>query len=81
MLRIVRPPAGGLTIDEKGKAAGRGAYLCRNRVCWALALRGTSLEHALHAPVSEAEREALRRYAEGLPADQPAAGQEDGQED
>ncbi len=67
MVRIVKPPEGGLVIDERGKAAGRGAYLCRTRSCWTLALRGGRLEHALRAPVGEEEREMLRAYGERLP--------------
>jgi predicted RNA-binding protein YlxR (DUF448 family) len=71
MVRIVRAPEGGLVVDERGKAAGRGAYLCRARSCWALAMRGGRLEHALRAPVSEEEREMLRAYSERFPETQP----------
>ncbi len=77
MVRIVRPPEGGLMVDEKGKAAGRGAYLCRCRSCWALVLQRGQLERALRAPVSEQEREALRLYGERLPADQLEPAQEE----
>lgn len=76
MVRIVRTPEGELVVDERGKAAGRGAYLCRRRRCWSLALRGGRLEHALRAPVSEEEREALREYSERLPEDQSEPRQE-----
>lgn len=76
MVRIVKPPEGGLVVDERGKAAGRGAYLCRCRRCWTLAMRGGRLEHALRASVTEHEREALRSYSERLPEDLPESPQE-----
>lgn len=72
MARIVKPPEGVVTVDEKGKAAGRGAYVCRARRCWEIVLKGGRLEHALRTTLAEQEKEALRRYAERLPADQPA---------
>lgn len=77
MVRIVKPPVGELLIDERGKAAGRGAYLCRSRSCWTLAMRGGRLAHALRASVSEEEWEALRAYSERLPGDQPESQQEE----
>jgi len=76
MARVVRTPEGSLAIDERGKAAGRGAYLCRCRSCFSLGLRGGRLEHALRAPVSDEEREALRAYSERLPEVQPEPQQE-----
>jgi predicted RNA-binding protein YlxR (DUF448 family) len=72
LARIVKPPEGAVTVDEKGKAAGRGAYVCRVRSCWSAVLKGGRLEHALRTTLSEQEREALRLYAERLPENQPA---------
>ena len=34
LLRIVRSPAGEISIDPTGKAAGRGAYLCPRWECF-----------------------------------------------
>jgi len=72
LVRIVKPPEGQIVVDEKGKAAGRGAYLCRRRTCWQVVMQPGRLEHALRAAVSAEEREALLRYAEHLPEDLPA---------
>lgn len=33
LIRAVRSPAGEITLDFKGKAPGRGAYLCPNPDC------------------------------------------------
>jgi predicted RNA-binding protein YlxR (DUF448 family) len=48
-----------MTIDETGRLAGRGAYLCRDSACWTLALERGALGRALEAPVPAAMREAL----------------------
>ena len=39
-----------MVIDETGRVAGRGAYLCRNAACWSAAGKRHALEHALGAP-------------------------------
>jgi predicted RNA-binding protein YlxR (DUF448 family) len=46
-------------IDETGRLAGRGAYLCRDGVCWRLALERGAIAHALHTPVTPELREVL----------------------
>jgi predicted RNA-binding protein YlxR (DUF448 family) len=38
---------GDVTVDATGKANGRGAYLCRDDECWALAQRRGAVERAL----------------------------------
>jgi len=48
-----------MTIDETGRLAGRGAYLCRDAGCWTLALERGAIGRALEAPVPTALREAL----------------------
>jgi predicted RNA-binding protein YlxR (DUF448 family) len=45
--RIVRSPAGTVTYDPTGKAAGRGAYLCGQPACLDQAIRRRSLQRAL----------------------------------
>jgi predicted RNA-binding protein YlxR (DUF448 family) len=45
--RIVRSPAGTVTYDPTGKAAGRGAYLCGQPDCLDLAVRRRSIQRAL----------------------------------
>jgi uncharacterized protein len=67
LTRIVRTPQGTIEIDERGKAAGRGAYLCRNRACWEGAVRHERLEHALKSKLSAAEKERLLEYVQQMP--------------
>jgi predicted RNA-binding protein YlxR (DUF448 family) len=51
LVRIVRAPDGTVSLDASGRAAGRGAYLCADGSCWALALKKSSIERALAAPL------------------------------
>ena len=33
LLRVVRDPDGGVSLDFTGKKSGRGAYICKNTAC------------------------------------------------
>jgi predicted RNA-binding protein YlxR (DUF448 family) len=46
-------------MDETGRLAGRGAYLCRDAACWTLAAQRGALGRALEATVPAELREAL----------------------
>ena len=67
LVRVVRLTGGGVVVDETGKQKGRGAYLCRQRVCWSKALKRGALEHALRVSLSAEEVTALQAYAAALP--------------
>jgi predicted RNA-binding protein YlxR (DUF448 family) len=67
LVRIVRTPEGNIQIDERGKLSGRGAYVCRTRLCWEQALDGNRLDHALKAKLSAEQRELLLDYGTQLP--------------
>lgn len=47
LLRIVRQPDGIVSYDLRGKASGRGAYLCPRLSCIATARKQRRLERAL----------------------------------
>ena len=70
LVRLVRTPTGEILVDPTGKAAGRGAYLCRNRGCWLAALKGNRIEQALQAPLSAAARDQIETYAAQLDDEQ-----------
>ncbi|HXI81141.1 MAG TPA: YlxR family protein [Verrucomicrobiae bacterium] len=59
LVRVVRTPDGQMKIDDTGRLAGRGAYLCRDAGCWTLAATRGALGRALEAPVPAELREAL----------------------
>ncbi|HOT93516.1 MAG TPA: YlxR family protein [Anaerolineae bacterium] len=67
LVRIVHLTEGGVVVDETGKQKGRGAYLCRQRTCWALALKRGALNHALRVTLTAEEVAALQTYAAALP--------------
>ena len=48
-----------MTIDETGRAAGRGAYLCRDAGCWTTGLGKGALGRALEVPLPAEVRETL----------------------
>jgi predicted RNA-binding protein YlxR (DUF448 family) len=61
--RIVRSPAGTVSYDPTGKAAGRGAYLCGQPDCLDMAVRRRSIQRALKVTdtvAANAAVEALR---------------------
>ncbi len=70
LIRIVRTPEGVIEIDERGKAAGRGAYLCRNKACWEGAIAHQRLDYALKTTLSAADRERLLAYGQQLLCDE-----------
>ena len=53
LIRVVRSPEGTVSLDFRGKAPGRGAYLCRNASCLKQAVKSRGLERALSVPVPE----------------------------
>ena len=53
-------------VDPKGKAAGRGAYLCPNFECWETGLKKGRLDYALHARISPENRQTLLEYVKNL---------------
>ena len=75
LVRLVRAPgsaeAGGVSIDERGRTNGRGAYLCTSPDCWRRALRTGSLARALNTQISAEDRQTLEAYLERLAAGAP----------
>ena len=60
LTRVVRTEQG-LQVDGSGKLNGRGAYLCDRETCWETAVKTDLLAKALRMPLTEADRERLRR--------------------
>jgi predicted RNA-binding protein YlxR (DUF448 family) len=58
-VRIVRTPSREIVLDPTGRMAGRGAYLCADGACWATAVRRSSVERALGAPLPQDLRSRL----------------------
>ena len=71
LVRIVRTPEGMVMVDETGKRSGRGAYLCRHRICWETALAQRRIERALKVTLAAETTAQLREYAVELPNAMP----------
>ncbi len=59
LIRVVRSPEGEISLDFRGKAPGRGAYLCKNSGCLEKAIKGKALERAFSAEIPEEVYEKL----------------------
>jgi predicted RNA-binding protein YlxR (DUF448 family) len=71
LIRIVRTAEGAVAIDERGRANGRGAYLCTSPDCWRRALRTGSLARALHAQLTPEDRHTIEARLEALDTREP----------
>jgi predicted RNA-binding protein YlxR (DUF448 family) len=60
LIRVVRGADGGLTVDLRGKAPGRGAYLCPDDACLTRGIDEGSLGRALEVTIDEATKLRLR---------------------
>jgi uncharacterized protein len=54
-VRVVRQPAGQVSVDPTGMSPGRGAYVHRTESCVRQAVRRGSLAKALKASLDDAE--------------------------
>ena len=48
LVRVVRSPEGEISVDLRGKASGRGAYVCRDTACLTQALKSKAIERNLN---------------------------------
>lgn len=69
LIRIVTNKAGELFVDDTGKAAGRGAYVCKDPRCIERCLRKKSLSKAFKREISAEVRDALKSLAESASDD------------
>ena len=53
LVRVVRSPEGEISIDLRGKAPGRGAYLCPSAACLAKARKAGRIARALEVSIPE----------------------------
>lgn len=51
LIRVVRSPEGDISLDFKGKAPGRGAYLCPDPTCLKRVIKAKSLERAFEVNI------------------------------
>ena len=52
-VRIVKSKEGNITIDNTGKASGRGAYICHNVYCFNKAKKSKKIEKVFETQLTE----------------------------
>lgn len=53
LIRVARSQDGNVTVDFTGKAAGRGAYVCRSVECLERAIKTRGLDRALEHKIED----------------------------
>lgn len=53
LIRVVRAPDGAISLDARGKAAGRGAYLCSKAACLKKAQKNRAFDVPIPAEIYE----------------------------
>ena len=53
LIRVVRSPEGEISLDFRGKAPGRGAYVCPQAECLRRAIKSRALERGLDCQIPQ----------------------------
>ena len=59
LIRVVRDPEGGISLDTRGKKSGRGAYICHNVKCLNKARKSKRIERALDCEIPDGIYDAM----------------------
>ena len=65
LILVVRSPEGQISLDFKGKASGRGAYICHDPQCLKKAIKSKALERAFSAQIPPEIYDKLSEQMEG----------------
>ena len=64
LCRVVRSPEGAVMLDFRGKANGRGAYVCPKSDCLKKAIKTNALARALETEIPQEVYEVLQQQME-----------------
>ena len=67
LVRVVKSPTGEIAMDLRGKAPGRGAYVCRNLECLRKAIRSKALERGFSTAIPQEVYDRLLKELEADP--------------
>ena len=67
LIRVVKSPEGEISLDFRGKAPGRGAYLCPDPACLKKAIRAKALERAFDVKIPQEVLDGLVQAMEAQP--------------
>lgn len=65
LIRVVKSPEGEISLDEKGRKPGRGAYVCPNVECLRKARKSRALERAFETQIPPEVYDAMERQLGG----------------
>lgn len=69
LVRVVKSPEDTVSVDLRGKAPGRGAYVCRSADCLKRALRSKALDRSLGVTIPPEIYDALTAQMEDADAE------------
>ena len=69
LIRVVKSPEGEISLDFKGKAAGRGAYICRSTDCLEKARKARRFERSFSCKIEESVYEVMMNELREEPQD------------
>ena len=64
LLRVVRDPEGGISLDFRGKKSGRGAYICHDVKCLRKARKSRRIDKNLECEIPEEVYDAMEQELE-----------------
>ena len=64
LIRAVKSPEGNISLDFRGKAPGRGAYVCPDPACLKRAIKSKALERAFALTIPDEVYDALEAQME-----------------
>ena len=64
LLRVVRDPEGGISLDFRGKKSGRGAYICRDVKCLRKARKSHRIDKDLECTIPDEVYDAMEQELE-----------------
>ena len=59
LMRVVKSPAGEISLDFTGKKNGRGAYICRNADCFDKARKSRRFERTFSCKIDDSVYEVM----------------------
>ena len=65
LIRVVKSPEGQVSLDDKGRKPGRGAYVCRDVECLRKVRKSRALERAFEAQIPPEVYDAMERQLGG----------------
>ena len=66
IIRIVKSPEGEISVDDKGKKPGRGAYVCNNEDCLKRIIKSNALARTFKTQIPDGIIEKLQKQSENV---------------